>query len=519
MPRSTIFEDRALRLAQARVRTVAAMLALAGVLAALVGATPAMAGLQKEFSVFSACPLSTPGVTQCISSKTVSGQFKIGSKTVAITQPVILQGGIKGTGTELVGASLSKTPLVVPGGLLGVGLLGNLEEVTATSELAGTVILNPRALTTQEGVATSLPMKVKLDNPLLGSTCYIGSDAQPIVAQLTTGTTSPPSPNTPITGSAGTIVIEGDGKINSFSNTSLVDNAFAAPGVNGCAEPASLVVDPAVDLSAGLPAAAGTNTAILNGTIKQAGSVDVQAEAALPELGRCVKIAKGKQGVAPPYYEFENSACTYRASTGFGKYEFIPGTGAGKRFTGTGLNAKLETASKAKISCTGSTNAGEYTGTRSATLSVTFTGCVGLASKEACQSAGAAPGEISTPSLAAELGFIKNEDVANVLQVSVGWDLKHDPAIISATCGASNEPVVVSGSVIAPISAIDKMASAFSLNAKASAGKQAPEAFEEQPNDTLTATFGSGSGEQIGLTTTEKLTNEEKLEIKVKAEG
>jgi len=47
MPRRTIFEDRALRLAQARVRTVAAMLALAGVLAALVGATPAMAGLQK----------------------------------------------------------------------------------------------------------------------------------------------------------------------------------------------------------------------------------------------------------------------------------------------------------------------------------------------------------------------------------------------------------------------------------------------------------------------------------------
>jgi hypothetical protein len=336
---------------------------------------------------------------------------------------------------------------------------------------------------------------------------------------LTTGTTNPPSPNTPIKGSGGTIVVEGAGKLAAIRGVSLVDNAFSAPGVNGCAEPASLVVDPAVDVSAGLPAAAGTNTAILNSTVKQTGVATVLAERALPELGRCLKIAKGKNGVALPYYEFANSECTYRAIPGLGKYEFVPGTAAGKKFTGSGLTAKLETVSKAKITCSGSTNAGEYTGTRSATLSVTFTGCVGLASKEACQSAGSGSGEISVSGLAAELGFIKNEVVAHELLVSVGWDLKHDPAIISATCGSANEPVVVSGSLIAPISPIDKMASAFSLKAKATAGKQAPEAFEEQPNDTLTAEFGSNAGEQAGLTGTEKLSNEEKLEIKVKTEG
>jgi hypothetical protein len=40
-----------------------------------------------------------------------------------------------------------------------------------------------------------------------------------------------------------------------------------------------------------------------------------------------------------------------------------------------------------------------------------------------------------------------------------------------------------------------------------------PEAFEEAPKDTLVATLGFGA-EQAGLTTSQKLTGEEPLEIR-----
>ena len=73
-----------------------------------------------------------------------------------------------------------------------------------------------------------------------------------------------------------------------LEGNSLVDNAFAAPGVNGCGL-VPLVFDPLVDISAGLPAAAGHNTAIMNGTVMITEARLVEQEAALPELGRCFK--------------------------------------------------------------------------------------------------------------------------------------------------------------------------------------------------------------------------------------
>src|SRR6201999_3192350 len=106
---------------------------------------------------------------------------------------------------------LSKTALNVPGGLLGVncyeikgeGWLENAARelckaifeneytgVTATTELVATetnpAILNLVALSTEEGTAITLPVRVHLKNPLLGGTCYIGSTAHPIQLHLTT---------------------------------------------------------------------------------------------------------------------------------------------------------------------------------------------------------------------------------------------------------------------------------------------------------------------------------------------
>jgi len=247
-----------------------------------------------EFANFGDCPLTNSSVNFCIYANTTSGTFTTGKKTVPIVKPTILQGGLvinQETGASSFvaaadGNTLSKTPQAVPGGLLGVTaptwwplILQNLFNetinngftgVTATVELAAPasqIQLNLLALFAGEGTALQLPVKIKLDNPFLGSSCYIGSNSSPIVIPLTAGTTSPPPPNKPITGSSGTISSNEAGtKLTSTANR-LVNNSYAVPGANGCGGFLfSWAVDPFVNSIVGIPSPAGTNTAILEGT-------------------------------------------------------------------------------------------------------------------------------------------------------------------------------------------------------------------------------------------------------------
>jgi hypothetical protein len=111
-----------------------------------------------------------------------------------------------------------------------------------------------------------LPVKIKLGNAFLGSNCYIGSSSSPIMLNLTTGTTSPPPPNTPISGNPGTPQPNGAFNMITFSGNRLVDNSFAAPGASGCGGILfSWAVDPLVNSILGTPSPAGKNTAILEG--------------------------------------------------------------------------------------------------------------------------------------------------------------------------------------------------------------------------------------------------------------
>ncbi|HVD38583.1 MAG TPA: hypothetical protein VNC15_07100, partial [Solirubrobacterales bacterium] len=184
------------------------------------------------------------------------------------------------------GNTLSKSPQPVPGGLTGVvapswwpqvlkDLFNNtinngFTGVTATVELAGpasSVKLNPGNLLTASGIALGMPVKVKLSNPFFGNNCYIGSNSSPIKLNLTSGTTSPPPPNTPISGSPGEFEGLEEFQIIAQKNNKLVDNSFSAPGANGCGGFLfSWAVDPFVDSILGTPSAAGRNTAILAGT-------------------------------------------------------------------------------------------------------------------------------------------------------------------------------------------------------------------------------------------------------------
>jgi hypothetical protein len=274
--------------------------------AMLVPASQAVAASHHptgEFAQFAECPLNNPAVDACAFSESNGGFFQIGKKNVPLKNPVILQGGydINEKGEQVFygaenGDTLSKTPQPVPGGLLGIEapkswpkflqdlfnetINNGFTGVTATVELAApatSIKLSLANLITEKGTALSLPAKIKLSNPFLGSNCYIGSNSSPVVLDFTSGETAPPPPNKPIKGSAGTLTSNGTGTLITLSGGSLVNNSFAAPGANGCGGFFSFLIDPFVNSIVGLPSPAGTNTAILQGKIQSAVAVAVKA--------------------------------------------------------------------------------------------------------------------------------------------------------------------------------------------------------------------------------------------------
>jgi len=260
-----------------------------------VGVSSAMATPKGEYAVFAQCPVGNIEVTGCLVARTESGEIKIGSQAVPITKTQTLQAGLinRGFGDKEVvaaanGETLSKTPQKVPGGLLdlvrcneikGNGFLeklargacelvfeNNTTGVNAVTELAApasSIGLSELALELEEGTALSLPVKVKLENSLLGSECYIGSTAKPITLALTTGTSGT------LKGKLGEISERAEGGVLVIKNNTLVSSTFTAPEATGCGGIFSFLIDPIVNAKLGLPATTG-NTAILNGTLEQA---------------------------------------------------------------------------------------------------------------------------------------------------------------------------------------------------------------------------------------------------------
>jgi hypothetical protein len=280
-----------------RMKVACAALAVLA-LAALGLAGTASAKLPPAYEKFANCPYKNPEASKCIFSTTVGGEVVLGSKKVPIVKPVVLQGayteGTQATGFNskfippTSGPTLSKAPQPVPGGLAGLvnckqisnfllriscevtfengftGLNSTLELARPASE----IVVNENNLAGNIGTALKLPVKIHLENPFLGESCYVGSSSSPIYWNLTTGTTSPPPPNKPITGNAGKFKFTEEGGILETTGTILVDNAWAAPGATGCGGfLVELLLDPIVNSAAGLPAAAGRNTAILNNNI------------------------------------------------------------------------------------------------------------------------------------------------------------------------------------------------------------------------------------------------------------
>jgi hypothetical protein len=236
-----------------------------GLMASVAQAAKPAAGYEQ----FAGCPsqAENPAVEICIHSTINGGHFKLGSKEVPITNPISLSGGTNAEFENFAANSkggLTPVKEKVPGGVIGLTGLTWLAEVLgsealtlyAVTEAVGQPQLSPENIT--------LPIRVHLVNGVLGNSCYVGSASNPITLHLTTGTTNPPLPNKPITGS-GPIAGFLPPEILTLTGT-YVDNSFAAPAASGCTLTLlgfiPISINGLVNAEAGLPAKAGTNNTV-----------------------------------------------------------------------------------------------------------------------------------------------------------------------------------------------------------------------------------------------------------------
>lgn len=276
----------------ALIAAVAASLALVTPAAADAGA-PALAG---AWAPLNRCPVDDPAMlaadgisvaAACLSSSASSGTITIGGTTLTtgatdLQLGMLNQGGVYSVVAPSAGTVVGDS-VDIPGGLLGLmcpsnipfvsticdDLVNNpLNRVTATIQSAGA----PTEFNLAAGVGTgqpimTLPVKIKLDNPFLGSNCYIGSNSNPIL--LKPANLARPSARIVRFDADGTANTTGEMGYLSTSGAAQGDSTFAVPRSNGCGLLG--ILSGAVDLKQGLPSPAGSNNLVLNDSVTNLG--------------------------------------------------------------------------------------------------------------------------------------------------------------------------------------------------------------------------------------------------------
>jgi hypothetical protein len=225
----------------------------------VTGAWLALAGTATAaFPDYTGCETSIPNFEGCVDVQAVSGNLRIKEFNVPLHESLEIRGAIRNEGGTPIFVPPAGTngffarPVAVPGGLLGIEWLpGN--SVLAITELAGPASAIRFDFHT---FTVSLPVKVRLVNLLLGMDCHIGTTSNPVNLNLITGTTSPPAPNRPITGSHGTVNVVPPKELQAIGVVN-VENSFAVPGATECGLG---LINALVDLKLGLPSAAGNNS-------------------------------------------------------------------------------------------------------------------------------------------------------------------------------------------------------------------------------------------------------------------
>ncbi len=216
------------------------------------------------FPDFSGCNATNFEQESCLDIQNRRGtNIEIKGFNVPLGESLEIRGTLRGNGTVIplfvppAGTNgFFARAVPVPGGLLGIEWIpGN--SVLAITELAGSASAIRLNLATHE---LNVPVKVRLVNVLLGMDCHIGTNSNPVVLNLTPGTTSPPPPNRPITGNPGTE--ESNGRALIFRGAVNVENSFAVPGATECGLGLGLI-NSLVNLRLRLPSAAGNNSTVV----------------------------------------------------------------------------------------------------------------------------------------------------------------------------------------------------------------------------------------------------------------
>ncbi|MFF8096379.1 hypothetical protein [Streptomyces sp. NPDC016675] len=278
----------------ARVATTATALGTAlGAFASMGTATAAAAAVPNgEWAPFTRCPVDAPAMLaadglartpQCVVSTSPSGSIKLG-KTTVTTGRTNLQIGVvqnsDGTSTVVApaGGALVADSATVPGGLLGLMCPSNIPAITAICEQLSNSTLNKITATVESvgapydfdqtaGILTdqpivAIPVRIHLENPFLGSKCYIGTATKPIVLR-------PENRQFPEFGMSffrgdGTVAEDGEMSRINLTGATQNDSSFAVPGASGCGLGLFGLIDAAVNAKTGLPSAAGNNSLTLN---------------------------------------------------------------------------------------------------------------------------------------------------------------------------------------------------------------------------------------------------------------
>jgi hypothetical protein len=157
-------------------------------------------------------------------------------------------------------------------GVLGKVLspLDPINGVTASVELAGPMtaatVLDPTAVryffcatgaiascfgSPSPSSAISVPIKIQLNNAVLGTNCFAGTNANPIVLNLVETPTSQPQLSTGGPGGNALVV----------TGAEVADNTFAVPGVTGCGTGG--LFNSIVNAKVGLPSPSGKNSVLI----------------------------------------------------------------------------------------------------------------------------------------------------------------------------------------------------------------------------------------------------------------
>jgi hypothetical protein len=252
---------------------------------------------------------SRVGGIQCIVAATETGaeagSYTVGGITVPFSKQVVLQYAVgffenpaeerkEGFIAPINGApAIAPTPEKVPGEPIANISAAEQEElgwpetlkysykqaqkhhevksVYETIELAGIPATNRANLAAQEGTAVEAPIMIKGENKWiakLGDDCYIGSEEDPIVQHLTSGSIESPLTHEVLTGSVGSLEFyppnNGDELI--INHSDLVDNTYAVPAAK-CTGPYSSYIAATINKIFNIPQPAGASVTQLKGTL------------------------------------------------------------------------------------------------------------------------------------------------------------------------------------------------------------------------------------------------------------